>query len=233
MKRIAVSLAAALLAGCGTNLAELNRAPTLSPVGSGVPPGAATAYSYPEAMSKGERNYSLWNDRQSRLFTDPRALNPGDILTVRILINDRAKFDNESDRSRTARRSLFFEGSGEWEGFSGEAVGQGAVGSNTQTDSTGRTERSENLFLSVAAVVTEVLPNGNMVISGSQEVRVNYELRVLAIAGIVRPIDIGPQNTVNYDRIAEARISYGGRGRLSEVQQPPWGQQLIDQLSPL
>ncbi len=232
MKHLPVLVAAAFLAGCGTNLTEINQAPKLSPVGSGVSAGDAAAYSYSEPVTKTGRSYSLWNDRQSRLFTDPRALNPGDLLTVRIVINDRAKFDNESDRSRTARRSLFFGASGAWEGFAGEAEGEASVGSNTKTDSTGRTERSENLILSVAAVVTDVLPNGNMVISGSQEVRVNYELRVLTIGGIVRPIDIGPQNTVNYDRIAEARISYGGRGRLSEVQQPPWGQQLIDQVSP-
>jgi len=232
MKRALVLLAAALLAGCGTNLKEINQEPALSPVGAGTPAGNAAAYNYPDATTKVGRSYSLWNDRQSRLFTDPRALNPGDLLTVRIEINDRAKFDNESDRKRTARRSLFFGASGEWEGFSGAAEGEGAIGSSTTTDSTGSTKRSENLVLSVAATVIDVMPNGNMVISGSQEVRVNYELRVLTIAGIVRPIDIGPQNTINYDRIAEARISYGGRGRLSEVQQPPWGQQLIDQVLP-
>jgi len=84
----------------------------------------------------------------------------------------------------------------------------------------------------VAAVVTEVLPNGNLVISGSQEVRVNYELRQLTVAGIVRPTDISRRNTVSYDQVAEARISYGGRGRLSEVQQPSWGQELWDSLKP-
>jgi len=84
----------------------------------------------------------------------------------------------------------------------------------------------------VAAIVNEVLPNGNVVISGSQEVRVNFEVRVLNIAGIVRPRDISPKNTISYDKIAEARVSYGGRGRLMEVQQPAYGQQLYDIVTP-
>ncbi|WP_292388806.1 flagellar basal body L-ring protein FlgH, partial [Mesorhizobium sp.] len=104
--------------------------------------------------------------------------------------------------------------------------------SSTETNADGEINRSENLELNVAAVVTEVLPNGNLMIRGSQEVRVNYELRVLTIAGMVRPSDIGAENTIPYERIAEARISYGGRGRVSEVQQPAYGQQILDQVLP-
>ncbi len=96
----------------------------------------------------------------------------------------------------------------------------------------GRRGDAERIELLVAAVVSDVLPNGNLVISGSQGVRVNFELRILNVAGIVRPVDIAADNTISYDRIAEARIAYGGRGRLMEVQQPPWGQQLVDDLSP-
>jgi flagellar L-ring protein precursor FlgH len=97
----------------------------------------------------------------------------------------------------------------------------------------GTTERSEKLVLLVAAVVTGVLENGNLLISGSQEVRVNHEIRILNVAGIVRPYDVDAKNMISYEKIAEARISYGGRGRLTEVQQPPWGQQVMDIVSPI
>lgn len=231
--RIALLSAAALLAGCAnSSLSEIGREPALSPVGAGAPGVAASAYSYPEAPSPRARRYSLWNDRQSRLFTDPRALQPGDILTVKIEIKDRAKLKNDTDRSRKNDRSLDIGLSGDWNGASGTVSGKGSVGSSTTHSGAGATNRSEDIELSVAAVVTDVMPNGNMVIQGSQEVRVNAELRILTIAGIVRPSDIGPQNTIAYDRIAEARISYGGRGRLSEVQQPPYGQQFLDKALP-
>jgi flagellar L-ring protein precursor FlgH len=102
------------------------------------------------------------------------------------------------------------------------------IDSSTSTQGQGSINRSEQIRLSIAATVTAVLPNGNFVVQGSQEFRVNYEMRVLTIGGIVRPRDISRENTVPYDKIAEARISYGGRGRLMEVQQPAWGQQLYD-----
>src|SRR4029079_3103340 len=103
---------------------------------------------------------------------------------------------------------------------------------STSTDGKGAIQRSESIELLVAAVVSELLSNGNMVISGTQEVRVNFELRELNVAGIVRPRDISTDNSISYDKIAEARIAYGGRGRMTEVQQPGWGQQVIDLISP-
>lgn len=231
-RRLLVLAATALLAGCGTNLKEVGKEPTMSPVGSGVAMVRQSEYSYTEAAPRPAKRFSLWNDKQSRFFTDPRALETGDILTVNIRINDRARFKNESDRSRTAGRSMDIGLAGNWNGSGGEASGMGSIDSTTSTDSKGETERSEDMVLNVAAVVTDVMPNGNLLIHGSQEVRVNAELRVLTIAGIVRPTDIGPENTISYERIAEARISYGGRGRLSEIQQPAWGQQIADQVLP-
>ncbi len=225
-------IAMLLLSGCGANFKEIGVEPALSPVGSGLDPVAPQTAGYGTYPTPPVKRFSLWNDRQSRLFTDPRALSPGDILTVRIRINDRAKFKNESERSRTADRTLGGDIAFEWEGLGSSGSGDAKVGSTTRSAGDGATSRSESLDLLVAAVVVEVLPNGNLIIKGTQEVRVNAELRILTIGGIVRPYDIGPENTVSYERIAEARISYGGRGRLTEVQQPPYGQQILDTILP-
>jgi flagellar L-ring protein precursor FlgH len=107
-----------------------------------------------------------------------------------------------------------------------------SINNKSETKGKGEINRRESIELLVAAVVTEIMPNGNLVISGSQEVRVNYEIRVLQVSGIVRPRDISADSSVSYEKIAEARIAYGGRGRLNEVQQPGWGQQLVDKIYP-
>jgi flagellar L-ring protein precursor FlgH len=234
IRKMLVLCAVAVLSGCGTNLKEVGRDPALSPVGSGIDDGSTgSLYRYPETPPAPPRKFSLWDDRQSRLFTDPRALSQGDILTVKIKINDRANFKNQNDRSRTANRKLGFDISAQWDKIGSTAgKGAGALNSTTDTTADGEIKRSETLELNVAAIVIDVLPNGNLMIKGSQEVRVNAELRVLTIAGIVRPADIGAENTIPYERIAEARISYGGRGRITEVQQPAYGQQVLDQVLP-
>jgi flagellar L-ring protein precursor FlgH len=201
-------------------------------VGYGVGMDPKSAYSYPTPPAQATKKYSLWDDRQSKFFTDARALQAGDILTVDIQINDRARFRNESERKRTSTRDAGLGADFSWLGWGTGGRATAGFDSGTETKGAGETVRSEDIRLSVAAVVTDVLPNGNLVISGSQEVLVNAELRVLTITGIVRPSDIGAANTVSYERIAEARISYGGRGRLSEVQQPGWGHQIVDNVMP-
>ncbi|QKC81975.1 flagellar basal body L-ring protein FlgH [Mesorhizobium sp. NZP2077] len=231
IRKTLILCAVAMLSGCGTDLRQVGKEPALSPVGSGVSDGT-TGSLYPEPPTAPVRKFSLWNDRQSRLFTDPRALSQGDILTVKISINDRANFKNQNDRSRTANRKLGYDISAQWDKLSTAGKGSGALSSGTDTTADGEIKRSETLELNVAAIVTDVLPNGNLMIRGSQEVRVNAELRVLTIAGIVRPADIGGENTIPYERIAEARISYGGRGRITEIQQPAYGQQVLDQVLP-
>jgi flagellar L-ring protein precursor FlgH len=234
IRKTLVLCAVALLSGCGSDLRQVGKEPALSPVGSGVSAGTTGSLSpYPQPPASPVRKFSLWNDRQSRLFTDPRALSQGDILTVNIKVNDRANFKNQNDRSRTANRKLGFDVSAQWDTIGSTAgKGSGTLNSATDTSADGEIKRSETLDLNVAAIVTDVLPNGNLMIRGSQEVRVNAELRVLTIAGIVRPADIGAENTIPYERIAEARISYGGRGRITEVQQPAYGQQILDQVLP-
>lgn len=224
---------AASVAGCSTSQrSELGVPPTLSPVGSGYAAPVQSAVSYPAVPAAPLKRYSLWSDKQSRLFTDPRALQVGDILTVNISINDRARFRNESERERVSQRGTGLKGAFAVAGVGSDASLDFDVDANSKSTGTGATTRSEAIDLQVAAIVSDVLPNGNLIISGSQEVRVNAELRVLTIAGIVRPSDIGASNTIAYERIAEARVSYGGRGRLTEVQQPTYGQQVLDTVLP-
>ncbi|QPC91102.1 flagellar basal body L-ring protein FlgH [Mesorhizobium sp. INR15] len=233
IRKTLILLAIGVLSGCGSDLKQVGRDPSLSPVGSGIDGDSTSSlYRYPQSPRAPVKKFSLWDDRQSRLFTDPRALSPGDILTVNIKINDRANFKNQNDRSRTSGRKLGYDVALGWDQYSTSGKGNAGLSSNTSTNADGEIKRSESLDLNVAAVVTDVLPNGNLIISGSQEVRVNSELRVLTIAGLVRPADIGASNTIPYERIAEARISYGGRGRITEVQQPAYGQQVLDQVLP-
>ncbi|SFB10258.1 flagellar L-ring protein precursor FlgH [Rhizobium sp. NFR07] len=237
MKRAPALLAVLFLAGCQSQtLKEIGNAPAMSPIGSGLQYAQAPQMSsYPKQPRQMASGYSLWSDNQAALFKDARALNVGDILTVDIKINDKANFDNETERSRTNSTSLKWNaGIKNFLGFSTDTGTSGDMGTDSDTDSQGKgkTKRSETLTLLVAAVVTGILENGNLLISGSQEVRVNHEIRILNVAGIVRPKDVDSQNMVSYDKIAEARISYGGRGRLMEMQQPPVGQQVVDLFSP-
>lgn len=227
MKRLAFLALPFVLAGCST-LDELGTEPKMTPVGSQLPMTALK----PEPATYRDYN-SLYVHGQDNLFTDLRAAKVGDVVTVIISMNEKAEFDNTTERSRTSGAGLGVDWG--W-GTSSSTPKSGNFGagldSNSSSKGDGSIERSEKIKLSVAAVVTNVLPNGNLVISGSQEVRVNFEMRVLNVAGIVRPRDISGDNTVPYEKIAEARISYGGRGRLTEVQQPGLIHQLYDRIAP-
>ena len=223
------------LAGCQSQaLREIGRAPAMSPIGSGLQYAQTPQMSqYPKRPHQVAQGYSLWNDSQAALFKDSRALNVGDILTVTIKIDDKANWDNETNRNRTNKSDMGWNVTAKIFGWQPSTNADTKYGSDTSTDSKGKMQRSEQINLLVAAVVTGILENGNLMISGSQEVRMNQEIRILNVAGIVRPQDVTSDNTISYDKIAEARISYGGRGRLTEIQQPPRGQQAVDLLSPL
>ncbi|UGX89047.1 flagellar basal body L-ring protein FlgH [Phyllobacterium meliloti] len=237
MKKAASLLAIAsvvILSGCADNFRDLNRAPQMSPVGAGVGQTFSVADPSYYPTQPQPKRYSLWQDRAAGFFRDPRATNPGDVLTVSIAINEEAKFDNKNSRSRVASSDIGGKADINGSGFeAGNIGGDLNLKSDSRTKGEGKIERSEKIVLKVAAIVTNILPNGNLVIRGSQEVRVNYELRVLNVAGVVRPRDISGDNVISYEKIAEARISYGGRGRQSETQQPAWGQQVLDTVSPI
>lgn len=211
------------LAGCQTDeTATTGGNPPLSVVGKGLSvkrTALPTSFEQPEVHAA----HSLWSHSNQGLFQDMRARKVGDIITVAIDINDKAQFDNTSGRSKEASAKGSFAFDLGWGGFGladkkGSASADLAASGSANAKGSGTIDRSEKLHLSIAAVVTEVLPEGNLLISGSQEVRVNHEVRVLTIAGIVRPYDINDNNMISYDKIAEARISYGGRGKISAVQ---------------
>lgn len=222
-----------VVGGCAGQLEDVGRAPTMTPVGYGLAAQPPAVYPINTFGPSEVKDYnSLWVNDRDDFFSDPRARKIGDVLTVQIAINDRANLDNTSDRSRTASVGIGGALSAGWDDNSVDGDADFGADSGSSSVGQGSIDRSEEIELSVAAVVTERLPNGNLVISGSQEVRVNYEMRILQVAGIVRPRDIGSGNMIDYDKIAEARISYGGRGRISEVQQPGWGQQVYDIITP-
>ncbi len=223
--------------GCANEISDFNRQPALSAVGSGLLADRVPLPAEPMPQPAYRPGNSIWQDASADLFRDPRARKIGDVVTVKISIKDKATLDNNSKRSRDSTTKLKpklgydFQTTGGLNHTGDLSVDVEAEG-ETSTDSKGGITRSEKIELLIAAVVTGVLPNGNLIVSGSQEVRVNYEVRELSVAGIVRPRDIATDNSVEYDKVAEARISYGGRGRISEVQQPAVGQQLFDLLTP-
>ena len=213
--------------------ASMTQSPTV--IASSTPTNLAPA----AILAPGATANSLWRPGARAFFIDQRANKPGDILTVVINIQDSAKLSNSTSASRQnatkgqIAHALGLEGTLAKimpKGFDpANAIDQSG---NTSSAGTGSMDRQEQISLTVAAVVTGVLPNGNLIIQGSQEVRTNGELRQLTVAGIVRPQDISSSNTIQHTQIAEARISYGGQGELTRVQKTPWGQALAEQFSP-
>jgi flagellar L-ring protein precursor FlgH len=180
---------------------------------------------------------SLYRTSAKGFFKDERAHRIGDIVTILVSVNDRAKISNTTQRNRSSSNSA---GMGGIFGAAVDNLSGGAIDPGSAIDFTsgindagaGSVNRSEALNTSIAAVITQILPNGNLVVEGRQEVRVNFEVRDLIVSGIVRPSDIQANNTIASTKIAEARISYGGRGQITDVQQPRYGQQVLDAILP-
>jgi flagellar L-ring protein FlgH len=180
---------------------------------------------------------SLWRNGSRAFFKDQRAHQVGDIMTVKVNINDTAQFQDQTQTTHTAT-----EDSGITNFIGANTIANPAkavlpgrllsADSNSQSNANGSINRQDQLVTNVAAVVTQLLPNGNMVIEGKQEIRLNSEVRELIVAGVVRPEDIDSDNSIELPKIAEARVAYGGRGELTNIQQERYGQQALDVLLP-
>lgn len=237
----AAGLSALLVAGACARVANVGQTPDLTPMDEGrelramVTPGLPLATEPARPIDQA----SLWTGQRGSLLGNHRAATRGDILTVVIEIDDEAEFSNSSERTRSGSENLSLPSLFGIPQRLDRALPEGAtsadavsVASSSASAGDGAVRRNERLTLRIAATVTDVLPNGALQIEGTQEVRVNYELRELLVAGYVRPEDITRQNEVSYDKIAAARIAYGGRGQISDVQQPRYGQQIADIVMP-
>jgi flagellar L-ring protein precursor FlgH len=246
----ALRLAAALLlatslSACNTfsRLSQVGEEPKLSKIENPAAKQPSVTMPMPQPMPVERQANSLWRPGARAFFKDQRATQIGDILTVTINIADTASLSNSTTRTRNNSESadtsnLLGLERKIWERIPGnnnatlDPTNLINLGSQSNSTGTGQISRTDTVTLRVAAVVTQVLPNGNLVVNGSQEVRVNFETRVLQIAGVIRPQDIQSDNAISYGRIAEARIAYGGRGQITDMQQPRWGQQVYDIIFP-
>ena len=239
MSRVAILACALLLPGCGTltRLSEVGRPPAMTPSSD---PTADPSYRpismpMPHAQAQAAEANSLWRSGSRAFFKDQRAAQVGDIVTILVNITDAANLNNQSSAGRTGTESMGLPNLLGFESAlprilskavnASQLVSTNSAGNATGT---GAIKRAETVTLRLAGVVTQSLPNGNLAVAARQEVRVNSELRELQVSGVIRPQDIGSDNTVRHDRLAEARIAYGGRGQLSDVQRPRYGQQLLD-----
>ena len=234
-----------VLSACNGQFDHVGRPPQITAPGNSKPaieppdPQRVALAPPPVAPSTVARTGSLWQSGPKSLFGDRRARSVGDIVTVLIEIKDEAAISNSTSRTRTGSDNVSVGAAYGLPAIADTILPGGAsvdpavdAQSSHNTAGNGTISREEEITLRLAATVVNVLPNGHLVIRGSQEVRVNFELRDLQIAGIVRPEDISRQNVITYDKIADARIAYGGRGHLTDVQQPRVGRQIIDLLSP-
>jgi flagellar L-ring protein FlgH len=243
MKRAAILLLPAMLMACGNaeRLSRVGRPPALSPVTNPTQDATWRPVSMPTpaAQAPAIADNSLWRAGSRTFLRDQRASQVGDLITVLVSIQDEAQLQNRTQATRSASQgmgvpNLFGLETSVPRIFPPTTSADSLVNTNGSgtTNGQGEIRRQDSVTLRVAATITQMLANGNMVVMGRQEVRVNNELRELSVQGVLRPQDIASDNTVRHDRLAEARIAYGGRGALSDVQQPRIGNQLLDNLLP-
>jgi flagellar L-ring protein precursor FlgH len=237
-------LLASAVGGCSlaTRLSEVGDTPALSeiPEDTTEEPAYRPVHLPMPARPQAEENpNSLWRPGARAFFKDTRAKEVGDILTIRLKLDDSAKLKNSTKRARDDGETQSIDAMLGFEGALQKvipAVGVGgpllSFGTDHQTQGNGGIDRQEEIDLTFAAIVTQVLPNGLLAIVGRQEIRVNYELRELMITGVIRPQDIEADNSISHEKIAEMRVAYGGRGTLSDLQQPRWGTQIWDIIFP-
>ena len=229
-----------LLAGCGSlsRISEVGRPPAMTPTSDPTKDPTWRPVSMPMPAREPTPNQanSLWRAGSRAFFKDQRAAQVGDIITILVSINDNANVKNATTTNRTSGETgslaQFFGMEARLPNDVKDPSKLLNVGSTNTNAGAGQIQRNEAVTIRLAGVVTQVLPNGNLVVSARQEFRVNHELRDLQVTGVIRPQDIASDNTVHHDRMAEARIAYGGRGELTEVQHTRWGQQLMDILLP-
>ena len=241
-RHVAAALIAGALGACNTvdRLSQVGATPALSAIEDPTtqPGYKPVRMPMPDVQPVSYAPNSLWRTGSRAFFKDQRAARLGDLLTVKVNVTDKANLANETKRSRADSESFGLPNAlGLENNAVGKAFGVGgsallSAKSATSNDGLGSVQRAETLTTNVAAVVTQVLPNGNLVVEGKQEIRVNFEVRELIVAGVVRPEDIESDNTIDSTKIAQARIAYGGRGQITDVQQPRYGQQIVDILLP-
>lgn len=246
LNRIGILLAATtLLTGCSSTFDKLESINKQPPLAETVNPQEKPGYKpmtwpMPENQPPPKQYAnSLWQPGARAFFRDGRASRVGDILRVNIQINDKAQVDNETEGKRstsdeaTASQLLGLQNKiAKLMPGSPDPSNLLNVTGELNTKGTGKIKRQEKIATQVAAIVTQILPNGNLVIDGKQEIGVNFEVREVSVRGVVRPQDINSDNTIDSTQIAEARITYGGRGQLTNVQQQRWGGQMVDIISP-
>lgn len=242
--RLVIGVLSLVISGCSTldRLSHVGEVPPLSPIENPIKKVDYQPVSLPMPVAKYERAAgpnSLWRSGARGFFKDQRARQVGDVLTINVTIADSASLSNKTSRNRTSNDDLGLTNVLGLESLLGNFL-PGTITPSSLVDASssmtntgsGGVDRVEAVDVKLAAIIIQKLPNGNLVVAGRQEIRVNYEVREILVTGIVRPEDITTDNNINHEKIAELRVAYGGRGHISDVQQSRYGAQILDVLLP-